>query len=116
MSFLENKVALITGAGAGIGRASALLFSQEGAKMALFSRTKSTVDETADLIRDNGGKVVVIVGVFKLAGHQKVYVLASGYLGINTANQVAVLSIVQATLFADVTGFAKLRFPGNNIT
>ncbi len=62
MSLLENKIALITGAGAGIGRASALLFSQEGAKLALFSRTKKALEETADMIRDNGGDVVVIVG------------------------------------------------------
>ena len=54
MSLLENKTALITGAGAGIGRASALLFSREGAKLALFSRTKEAVDETAEIIRDNG--------------------------------------------------------------
>ncbi len=62
MSLLDNKIALITGAGSGIGRASALLFSQEGARVALFSRTKETVEETADLIRDKGGEVIVIVG------------------------------------------------------
>jgi len=62
MSLLENKIALITGAGAGIGRASALLFSQEGAKVALFSRTKKSVEETADMVRKIGGDVVVIVG------------------------------------------------------
>jgi NAD(P)-dependent dehydrogenase (short-subunit alcohol dehydrogenase family) len=62
MSQLENNVALITGAGAGIGRASALLFAQEGAKLALFSRTEQAVEETAELIRHNGGEVVVIVG------------------------------------------------------
>ncbi len=62
MSLLENKSALITGAGAGIGRTAALLFSQEGAKVALFSRTKKAVEETADMIKSKGGEVVVIVG------------------------------------------------------
>ena len=62
MELLGNKIALITGAGAGIGRASALRFSQEGAKIAIFSRTRQAVEETADLIRDIGGDVVVIVG------------------------------------------------------
>ena len=62
MGLLKNKVVLITGAGAGIGRASALLFSQEGAKVALFGRTKQTVEETADMVREIGGDVVVITG------------------------------------------------------
>lgn len=62
MGVLENKNVLITGAGAGIGRMAALLFSQEGAKVALFSRTKETVEETADMINDKGGEAIVIVG------------------------------------------------------
>ena len=62
MSLLENKIALITGAGAGIGRASALHFSKEGAKLALFSRSKEAVEETADMIRDHNTDVLVIVG------------------------------------------------------
>jgi len=62
MGLLSDKIALITGAGAGIGRTSALSFSQEGAKIAIFSRTKQAVEETADMIRDIGGDVVVIVG------------------------------------------------------
>lgn len=41
---LSNKVAVITGAGKGIGRAAAELYLKEGAKLALVSRTKSDLD------------------------------------------------------------------------
>lgn len=53
MNRLEGKVALITGGGAGIGRASALLFAQEGAKLVIAERDEIAGKETADLINAN---------------------------------------------------------------
>ncbi len=47
---LKDKIAVITGAGSGIGRATAVLFAQEGAKLALVDRDAVAVEETAKLI------------------------------------------------------------------
>ncbi len=53
------KVALVTGAGRGIGRDIALRIAKEGYAVGLIARTKSQLDETAELIRAQGGKAVV---------------------------------------------------------
>jgi NAD(P)-dependent dehydrogenase (short-subunit alcohol dehydrogenase family) len=56
MSRLANKVALITGAGSGIGRASAVLFAQEGAKVVCVDIDATSATETVEVISSAGGE------------------------------------------------------------
>jgi 3-oxoacyl-[acyl-carrier protein] reductase len=55
---LKDKVVLIGGAGSNMSRATALLFAQEGAQVALAARTTEKMTETAERIRANGGNVL----------------------------------------------------------
>jgi len=57
---LRGKTALITGAGSGMGRASALLFSQEGAKISVVDIKVSNGQETVKLVKDHGGESLFI--------------------------------------------------------
>jgi 2-keto-3-deoxy-L-fuconate dehydrogenase len=52
---LKEQIVIVTGAGSGIGRASALLFVAEGAIVALIDRDQSGMQETMELIRDAKG-------------------------------------------------------------
>jgi NAD(P)-dependent dehydrogenase (short-subunit alcohol dehydrogenase family) len=53
---LNGKVAVITGAGAGIGRASTLLFGSEGATVVCADLSAETGEETLRLLRETGGQ------------------------------------------------------------
>lgn len=58
---LTGKVALITGAGSGIGKAAALLLAGEGARIAALSHGGEELEQTAGEIRDGGGEALSLV-------------------------------------------------------
>lgn len=62
MSRLEGKSAIVTGAGSGIGRASAILFACEGARLVIVDRDASGLNETARMIAANGGTAKAFAG------------------------------------------------------
>ena len=60
MGRLDGKVAFITGAGSGIARSAARIFTQEGAKVAIAELKPELGRETERLVRDAGGDAVFI--------------------------------------------------------
>lgn len=59
---LDAKVALITGAGSGIGRSTALVFATEGAKVAVLDWSREAGAGTARIVQEQGGKAFAICG------------------------------------------------------
>ena len=57
---MENQVALVTGGGAGIGRASANAFSAEGAKVVVADIDTNAGEETVSMIKQLGGEAIFI--------------------------------------------------------
>ena len=53
---LQNKVAIITGGGSGIGRGTAIQFAQEGAKVMITGRRSKPIEDTVDQIESEGGE------------------------------------------------------------
>ncbi|OPX05247.1 SDR family NAD(P)-dependent oxidoreductase [Mycobacterium sp. AT1] len=62
MARLDDAVTIVTGAGGGIGRATAIRLAAEGARLGLTDLDAQALDETAVLVREAGGAVVTVAG------------------------------------------------------
>ena len=77
MSALHNKVAIITGATSGIGKAAAQLFAREGASLVLSGRRREVLDALVAEIESAGGKAFAVAGDVKDEAHAKACVDAA---------------------------------------
>lgn len=71
MSLLKNKVAFVSGAGSGIGRAVAEAYAREGAKVIVSDMNAEHGEETVKIIKDNGGEAFFIKGDSSSASDNK---------------------------------------------
>jgi len=105
MKGLTDRTALVTGAGSGIGRASALRFAEEGANVVVADIVEGPGRETVDLIEDGGGSATFVeVDVSSLESTRRmVDTVVETYGGLDFAhNNAGIL-----TDFVEVTGIAE---------
>ena len=99
-SRLQGKIAIITGAGSGIGRACALALAREGAKIALVGRRKSLLEEVAHKIGDSA--LVLAADVSKKNGIDRIVEQTVAHFGglnvlLNNAGVLHIGTVEQIT-------------------
>ncbi len=99
---LQNKVAIVTGAGRGIGAATARLLAGEGAKVALASRNQTELTAVADEITQAGGQALaVLTDVSDPAQVQHLFAMAAAAYG-PTDILVNNAAVVEVQAFVDI--------------
>lgn len=97
MALLDGKVALVTGASSGIGRAIALMFAEQGAALVLTARRGALLDAVAKEIRQSGGRAEFVAGdITQAETHEQLIEAANSRFGgldiaINNAGIVGAL-------------------------
>jgi len=101
-----SKNVLVTGAGAGIGRAIALAFAREDAAVVVAGRSEEPLNQTVKLIRDGGGRATAITA--DVTRSEDVAALVAGTAAASGSLDVAVNNAGTLTAFGPV-GDGHLR-------
>lgn len=108
MGVLEKKVAVVTGASSGIGRATALLFAREGASLIVVARRKAELDELVAQIEEAGGRAVAVTGDVRneVTAQRMVETAINQFGGLDVAfNNAASLGEMGSTPEISVSGW-----------
>lgn len=108
---LEGKVALVTGAGQGVGQGIALALAAEGARLAVTGRTLEKLEQTCAMIAERGGEAIPVVCEVKSEESLKTCVdtVVNHFGGlqilVNNAQEVPLGTLEQVTDEAFTAGF-----------
>ena len=115
---LEGKVAIVTGAGSGIGRAVALLFAHEGANVVVADPSLEACGETVAAIQAEGGRAFFVEGDARCPNHHEALVAAAraGYgrldVAVNDAGVTPASGRVTEWPIAGWNGCVDVDLPG----